>query len=86
MPSRKSGLKHIRADKKKRLRNTGVISSIRTNIAKFERLIKKGEKENAKKLLRNISSAVDKAVKRQIIKNNTAARQKARLAKKLTGT
>ena len=83
MPSRKSGLKHMRADARKGVRNASVRSSLKTDISKFNRLIREGDKDNARKLFRDIASAMDKAAKRNIIHKNTASRQKSRLSQKL---
>jgi small subunit ribosomal protein S20 len=84
MQSRKSALKHMKADETKRLRNARVTSSIKTLVNKFNRLLKKGQKEDARKLLPKVSSALDKAAKRGIIHKNMANRKKARLARRLT--
>ena len=83
MPSRKSALKHLRSDEKKRLRNARVKSTLKTLIGKFNLSIKQGDMEGARSLLTAISSALDKAAKRGIIHKRSADRKKSRLAKKL---
>lgn len=82
MPSRKSGLKHMKADEKKRVRNARVKSSLKTHIKKFERLITAGKIDEAKAFLPRLASALDKAAKRKIIHKNKADRQKSRLTGK----
>lgn len=82
MPSRKSALKHLQSDEKKRMRNASVKSSIKTLINKFELQLKRGDKEGARKFLPAISSSLDKAAKRGIIHKTSASRKKARLTKK----
>jgi small subunit ribosomal protein S20 len=83
MPTRKSGLKHMRADEKKRRLNAHVKATLKTLTKKFVLLVKAGELDNAKKLLPKISSALDKAAKRKIIHKGNASRTKSRLAKRL---
>jgi small subunit ribosomal protein S20 len=83
MPTRKSGLKHMRADEKKRQRNARVKSSLKTLTRKYETLVAKGDKEGAAKIFPSVASAMDKAAKKGIIHDNRAARQKSRLARKL---
>ena len=85
MPSRKSALKHMRADEKKRVRNASVKSALRTMIRKFDRLVKEGDLEGAKGYLPSIASALDKAAKRRIIHKKKADRAKSRLSRSLSG-
>lgn len=83
MPTRKSGLKHMRADEKKRVRNASVKSALKTLMRRYELLVEKGDKEAAAKLFPAVASAMDKAAKKGIIHDNSAGRQKSRLARKL---
>jgi small subunit ribosomal protein S20 len=83
MPTRKSGLKHMRADEKKRIRNARVKSALKTLTRKYELLVEKGDKEGAAKLFPSVTSAMDKAAKKKIIPENRASRQKSRLARKI---
>jgi small subunit ribosomal protein S20 len=83
MPTRKSAAKHMRADEKKRRLNAHVRATLRTLTKKYGLFIKAGEIDNAKKLLPALSSALDKAAKREIIHKGNASRMKSRLAKKL---
>jgi len=83
MPTRKSGLKHMRADEKKRIRNARVKSALKTLTRKYELLVEKGDKAGAAKLLPSVASAMDKAAKKRIIPENRASRQKSRLARKI---
>lgn len=70
----------MHADERKRRRNLRVRSALRTLAKKYRTLVAKGEKEAARKLLPEISSALDKAAKRGIIHRNTAGREKSRLS------
>ncbi|MDD5556826.1 MAG: 30S ribosomal protein S20 [bacterium] len=81
MPTRKSGLKHMRADERKRLRNARVKSALRTLSKRYRTLLRKGETAAARALLPSLASALDKAAKRGIIHRNTASRRKSRLSK-----
>ena len=80
MPTRKSGLKHMRADEKKRARNARIKSALKTLTRKYETLLAKGDKEGAATLYPSVTSALDKAAKKGIIHENRAARKKSRLA------
>jgi small subunit ribosomal protein S20 len=48
-----------------------------------ENLSKEGKKDEAKAKLSEAYKAIDKAVKRGVIKKNTASRRKSRLAKRI---
>jgi small subunit ribosomal protein S20 len=50
-----------------------------------EAAVAAGDLENAEEALRTTFSAIDKASKRNIIKQNTAARRKSRLASLVNG-
>lgn len=83
MPTRKSGLKHMRADEKKRARNARVKSALKTLTRKYEALAAKGDKEGTAALFPAVASALDKAAKKGIIHENRAGRRKSRLARRL---
>ena len=82
MPSRKSALKHMRSDEKKRSRNASVKSALRKLLKRFNSLVQRGDMEDAGKLLPSIASALDKAAKRRIIHKKKASRTKSRLSNK----
>ena len=80
MPTRKSGMKHVRADKKKRDRNLRRRSALRTMLRQTEAAIADGEMEQAQELYRQAASELDRAVGKGIIKKGMANRKKSRLA------
>jgi len=81
MPVTKSAKKALRQNKKRRLRNLRRLEAMREIIKKIKKLIQENKKEEAKKLLPLAYKAIDKAVKRGVIKKNTGARKKSRLTR-----
>ncbi len=80
MPTRSSGMKHVRADKKKRDRNLQRKSTLKTMLKQTETAITDGEMEQAQELYRQAASQLDRAVGKGIIKKGMANRKKSRLA------
>ncbi len=83
MANIKSAKKRARIAAKRNLRNRMVKSSLRTAIRKFTESV--GTEEAAVKLSAAFK-ALDKAASKGVIHKNTAARKKARLAKKLAAS
>ena len=83
MPRRKSSLKRKRQDKKRRLRNLKVKQTLKRTIKKFQALLSSKSIEEAKTLLKQIYSQLDKAAKKRIIHPKTANRKKSRLTRRL---
>ena len=83
MPGSKSAEKAARVSERKRIRNRSVKSAIKTKITKSERLIAGSELESARAAVAETISDLDRAVKKGIIRRNTAGRRKSRLMKKL---
>lgn len=84
MPITKSAKKALRGSKKKRVFNIRRKTVLKDVVKDMQKLVKEGKKDEATKLLPKAQQAIDKAAKRGIIKKNTAARKKSRLAKSLT--
>ena len=80
MPTRSSGMKHVRADKKKRDRNNQRKSALRTMLKQTETAIADGDMEQAQELYREAASQLDKAAGKGIIKKGMANRKKSRLS------
>ncbi|MDA3792350.1 MAG: 30S ribosomal protein S20 [Elusimicrobia bacterium] len=76
-------MKASRQSEKKRLRNKSYRSRVNTALKKINILIKEGNKDEALKILDETKMYVDKAVTKNIIHKNKAARLKSRMAKKL---
>lgn len=78
MPNLKASKKDLRKTVKRTLRNTQVISAVKTALKK----IRKATPEEKAKMLPGVYSLIDKAVENGIMKKNTAARYKSRISKK----
>lgn len=83
MANTKSALKRVRQTKRRTERNRAEKSRIKTLRKKTEELVASGKKEEAEKALRELSSAVDKAVKKSLVHKNKAANVKRKAAKAL---
>ena len=83
MPNIKSAVKRVNIIKTKTLQNNMVKSGYRTAVKKFEVAATAGNKEDASKLFVEAVKKIDQAHSKSVIKKNTAARKKSRLAKML---
>lgn len=83
MPQRKSALKRLRADKKRRQRNLALKNKIKQATKKFLRAIKEKNLKEAQQAQSLLYKALDKAAAKNYIHKNKAARKKSRLSKKL---
>jgi len=83
MANIKSQIKRNRQNEKRRLRNRGARSSLRTQVKRFEEAVDSGDLGVAQEEYRKVSAALDKAASSGIIHKNRAATRKARLAKRL---
>ncbi|MDQ1316959.1 MAG: small subunit ribosomal protein [Candidatus Poribacteria bacterium] len=83
MANLKSSQKRIRSNERKRVRNVAVRTNIKTEVKRVEQAIEQGNYEVAKKMLSEVSSTLDSASIKGIIKKNTGSRNKSRLAKKI---
>jgi len=79
MPQHKSAEKRIRTSERQRERNRAVRSRMRTAIRKFQ----EAPADQKAAALRQASSELDNAVRKGVIKENTANRKKSRLAREL---
>jgi small subunit ribosomal protein S20 len=80
MANHKSAEKRIRANETKRLRNRYQAKTTRTVIKK---LVNTTAKDEAKELLKEVSSMIDKLAKKNVIHWKKAANQKSKLTKKV---
>ncbi len=76
MPNLKSAKKRVKINNRKRIENLNVKGAMKTSIKKLKTADKKDNKDLAKALQK-----IDKALKKGIIKKNTASRKKSKLAK-----
>ena len=78
MAHRRSSIKKIRIDKRRRLHNLRVISELKTVTRKVQEFIAAKKQDEAVKKSRELFSKLDKAVKKGILHKNRASRQKSR--------
>ena len=80
---RQSAKKHVRADNTKRTRNRHRKATLRTVLKQTETALDEGNVEMAQGLCKNVTSLLDRAASKGVIKKGTANRQKSRLTRKL---
>jgi small subunit ribosomal protein S20 len=81
MPITQSAKKALRGSLVKKAMNDRNKKNIKESVKKIEKLVKEKKQSEAKKLLPEAYSVIDKAAKRGVIKKNTASRKKSRLSK-----
>lgn len=79
-----SATKRVRQNEKRRLRNRGHRSRLRTQVKKLRQAMESDNLDEAKKILPDTVSLVDVMVKKGVIHANAAARYKARLSGQLS--
>ncbi len=79
----KSSVKDIERSERRRQRNKAVKSKVRTYIRKFNETAVSGNEEEKLQAFREVQSEIDRAVSKGVLKPNTGARYKSRLAAKL---
>jgi small subunit ribosomal protein S20 len=79
MPNHKSAEKRDRQNARRNAINTASRSNLRTNLKKLRAALAGGNKDEAKSLLPQVVSVIDKSVQKGVLHKNTAARHKARL-------
>jgi small subunit ribosomal protein S20 len=80
LPHHKSAMKRLRQDKKRRARNRGIKSEVKTVM---KRVTAAAGTEEAAKLLPGAESLIDRAARKRVIHWRNAARKKSRLAKRV---
>lgn len=83
MPITKSAKKALRQNERRAARNRAYKNKMKALIKKIRTLALAKKTEEAKKLLPEVYKILDKSAKENIIKKNTASRQKSRLAKSI---
>lgn len=81
MPIIESAKKQLRASKRRRVNNLKRKDAINSVLKEFKKLVLEKKVKEAKVLISKAQQALDKAVKTNLIKKNTASRKKSRLAK-----
>ena len=83
MPNTKSAERRVRSNARKEVRNLGIKSRIKTLERNYLAAVKDGTKDAATLVLRDVTSALDKAAKHGVIHKATANRKKSRLSLRL---
>ena len=80
MPNIKSAKKRVLVTETKTLRNQMIKSALKTYIKKFEATVEAGNREEAQSAFNLVVKKIDQAMAKGILKKNTAARRKSKLA------
>lgn len=83
MPHTKSQEKRDRQAIANRVRNRAIRSELKTRTRQVEEAARSGDSEAAEQAFRIAQKRIDQAVAKGVLKKNTAARQKARLARQV---
>ncbi|NOU35655.1 MAG: 30S ribosomal protein S20 [Kiritimatiellaceae bacterium] len=78
MPNIKSAKKRVRSSEKRRIGNMTAKTKVKTVRRKTREVLTAGVTATSEQAVREYSSVLDKAVKRGVIKKNTATRRKKR--------
>ena len=81
MPNLKASKKALASSKNKQLFNQRKKTQMKKAVKKVRDLTKDGKPQEAQQHMAAAYQAIDKAMKRGVIKQNTAARKKSRLEK-----
>ncbi len=81
MPITKSAQKALRQNKRRRIRNVNQTRSLKDEVKTLKKLTANKDKKGAEEALPKVYKALDKAVKTNLLKKNTASRLKSRLTK-----
>jgi len=84
MANHLSALKRARQTERRTTRNRANTSSLRTQLRELREIIAKGDKAAAEQIYRKTVSALDKAIQKGTLHENTASRYKSRLGKHVT--
>jgi len=86
MPITKSAKKALRQNKKRKKENRIWKNKIKESEKEIKKLIEEKKIEEANKSLPGFYKITDKAAKNNVIKKNTAARKKSKMAKAVSKT
>lgn len=84
MANHLSAQKRARQTESRTTRNRANTSSLRTQLRDMREAIAKGDKAAAEQIYRTTVSALDKAIQKGTLHENTASRYKSRLGKHVT--
>jgi len=75
-----SALKRARQTEKRTIHNRANSSRLRTSLRSLREALAKGDKQAAEQTFRQTVSALDKAIQKGVLHENTASRYKSRLS------
>ena len=78
-----SALKRARQTEKRTMRNRASRSRLRSSLRLLREALAKGDQQSAEQVFRQTVSALDKAIQKGVIHENTASRYKSRLSARL---
>jgi small subunit ribosomal protein S20 len=78
-----SALKRARQTEKRAARNRANTSHLRSALRQLRESLAKGDKQAAEQVFRQTVSALDKAIQKGVLHENTASRYKSRLSARL---
>ncbi len=79
-----SALKRARQTEKRTVRNRVSASRLRSALRSMRESLEKGDKSVAGQIYRETVSALDKAIQKGVLHENTASRYKSRLSRRLS--
>lgn len=83
MPNLQNAIKALRQSETRALRNKKRMSNIETLTRQFRKALEAKKVDDAKALISTIYKQLDKAVSKNVVKKNTAARTKSRIMTRL---
>ena len=83
MANIKSQKKRIITNERRRMRNKGVRTALRTYVKRFRQSVDSGNLDEAGEALKLASRALDRAASKGVIHKNNAANRKSELARRL---
>ena len=78
-----SAMKRVRQTERRTARNRANRSRLRGELRRLREALEAGEPKAAETIFRSTVSAIDKAIQKGVLHDNTASRYKARLAARL---
>jgi small subunit ribosomal protein S20 len=84
MPNLQTSIKDLRQTKKRTVFNDRLRNRVKRAVKRFDTLIEEGKYYEAEKALPQVYKVLDKAAKKNVIKEGNASRRKSRLASKLS--
>lgn len=84
MPNLQTSIKDLRQTKRRTVYNDRLRNRIKRATKRFETLLEEGKYDEAEKTLPQVYKVLDKAAKKNVIKEGNASRRKSKLASKLS--